>query len=146
MEIVDIDSKEIIKDCADLYVCVFNSEPWNDRWNMETAFERLTDFFDTPRFFGAAVWDNGKLIAAIIGNSERYFSGDYYNLKEMFVSPEYQRAGVGKKLLKYVKKRLAENKIDSIILFTSNEFYTVGFYKKNGFIVLGNMRMLRCGL
>lgn len=146
MEIVDIVSKVVIKECADLYVRVFNSEPWNDRWNAEAAFERLTDFFDTPRFFGVAVWDNGKPIAAIIGNLERYYSGDYYNLKEMFVSPEYQRAGVGKKLLKHVKRKLAENRIESIILFTSNEFYTVEFYKKSGFIILDNMRMLRCGL
>ncbi len=32
-----------MEQCIELYINVFNSEPWNETWTYQTAKERLTD-------------------------------------------------------------------------------------------------------
>ncbi|MEW5323804.1 hypothetical protein V2J23_17295 [Geobacillus thermoleovorans] len=41
-----------LEQCIELYIKVFNSEPWNESWTYETAKERLTDLLHTPKFTG----------------------------------------------------------------------------------------------
>ncbi|MED3985791.1 hypothetical protein P4646_17275 [Peribacillus simplex] len=45
-------TSENLELCIELYMNVFNSEPWNERWTYETAKERLSDLLHTPKFLG----------------------------------------------------------------------------------------------
>ena len=64
-----------MEQCIELYINVFNSEPWNENWTYEVARERLTDLLHTPRFLGFLLYDNGNLIGFIAGNSKKTYKG-----------------------------------------------------------------------
>lgn len=63
-----------IEQCIELYINVFNSETWNETWTYLTATERLTDLLHTPKFLGFLLYNNGKLIGFIVGNSKKTYS------------------------------------------------------------------------
>jgi len=128
--------------CADLYVRVFNAEPWNDQWTLDTANNRLRDIFMTPNFVGISCIENGVLLGAAFGNCEHWYQGMHYNLREMFVAPEMQGKGIGSKLLKSMQEQIKDNNVNSIILFTSKGNETYAFYEKNGFTLLEGMAMM----
>ncbi len=142
MEIKEIKNIDTMRQSSTLYVDVFNNYPWNDNWNLEVAGNRLSDFFLTPRFIGFCAYENEQIIGCVIGNIEKYYNGDYFYLKEMFVSGSFQRKGIGKMLLDRLKERLKELKIASIILFTSNKYFPIYFYKEKGFKTLDYMNMM----
>ncbi len=142
-KIHEIKNKDQLNICASLYKDVFNSEPWNDNWTEAAALDRLNDFFDTPGFIGLCAFENEKLTGCIIGNIEKYFEGNYFYLKEMFVSRNCQRRGIGKELITELEAKLNDRGIKNIILFTSNNMFPAEFYAKNGFTVLGNMCMMK---
>ena len=137
-----ITSRQILQACASILVDAYNSEPWNDEWTPETAFRKLDCFYKSPDFIGLLAYQDGKLIGACVGNIEPYYTGDYFYLKEMFVSPEAQKLGVGKKLMESLKIQLAELGIKQVILFTSNEFFPFNFYEKAAFKVMEGMVMM----
>lgn len=39
-----------VKDIAEMYVETFNSEPWNDRWTINTASKRLHQMINVEDF------------------------------------------------------------------------------------------------
>jgi aminoglycoside 6'-N-acetyltransferase I len=131
-----------LKGCSELYVKVFNVEPWNDRWTLESAYNRLYDIMISPNFIGIAYEKEGEIKAAIFGNCEHWYEGMHYNLKEMFVTPELQGSGVGTRMLKALEERLAKLGVINIVLFTSRETETSYFYHKNSFNELEDMRMM----
>lgn len=48
-------SDEKLEQITELYVKVFNHEPWNETWNGEVAKERLKDLINTPNFLGLSI-------------------------------------------------------------------------------------------
>ncbi len=143
MEIREITTKEKIISCSELYVEVFNSHPWDEKWTIDTAKIRLLDVLGTPGFIGYCMLDQSVIAGCVIGNIEQLFDGRYFNLRDLFVSKRYQRKNVGQRLLSELKVKLKELKVNSIILFTSKEYYPYSFYLKNGFIALEKMRMMK---
>jgi aminoglycoside 6'-N-acetyltransferase I len=139
--IIKIKNEHILK-CSDLYIKVFNAEPWNDKWTLGTAHKRLNDIYISPNFEGVLCVEYGKVIGAIFGNYEQYYDGVHYNLREMFISKELQGKGLGSKLLKELEKRLRGLGVTTIILFTSKENKTSSFYLKNNFSEWDSMAIM----
>lgn len=110
----------------------YNCAPWNDNWTKEKAIDLLTCYFHTPKFVGWIAKEGKATIGSGIGNIEPYYSGDIFYLKEMVVSVQSQKAGVGKLLIANMKKDLEMMGITTIMLFTSKEIGD--FYQKSGFI------------
>ena len=131
-----------LKSCTELYIKVFNAEPWKDEWTTESAYNRLTDILTSPNFIGVYYEEDKEIKAAIFGNCEHWFEGMHYNLKEMFVSAELQGSGIGSKLLKHLEERLRKLGVVEIFLFTSKGNKTSYFYEKNGFSELEDMTMM----
>lgn len=134
--------KKYLKECSRMYVETFNSEPWNDNWNEVTSYKRLKDIYDTPGFLGLAIFDQGQLKGAVLGNIEQWYEGYMYNLKEMFVKQGNKRNGIGSYLIVELEKMAKELGVNSITLFTSRGDLTEKFYIKNGFITEEDMIMM----
>ncbi|MEO6305353.1 MAG: GNAT family N-acetyltransferase [Bacteroidia bacterium] len=145
MKIIKIDSSQQLVKCAELLVNAYNSEPWNDKWTNEKALEKLMCFYNSPKFHGWMAFNGNELLGCCIGNIEPYFSGDYFYLKEMFVSFGSQHKGVGRQLMAHLKRELDKMDISTIILFTSKEFFPFEFYEKTGFNEMDGMRMMHFG-
>lgn len=139
--IIDIKEEHLMK-CAELYVRVFNAEPWNDKWSTETAYKRLLDIYNSPGFAGIICLEDDDVKGAVFGNCEQWYEGLHFNLKEMFVSNELQGKGIGSELLKFLEEELIKRQIGAIFLFTSKGNLTSQFYIKNCFKELDSMAMM----
>jgi aminoglycoside 6'-N-acetyltransferase I len=141
INIISIKSEHISK-CYELYIKVFNVEPWNDNWTTETAYKRLNDIYIAPNFEGVLYEENGQVKGAILGNFEQFYDGIHYNLREMFIDNELQGKGIGSKLLYELEVRLRKIGVTTIILFTSKGNKTSNFYLKNNFSEWNSMAMM----
>lgn len=90
-------------------------------------------------------FDGDQLLGCCVGNIEPYYTGDYFYLKEMFVSVRSQRMGVGLQLFEAIKTKLESIGISQVILFTSNEGFAFDFWQKVGFQEMEGMRMMHFG-
>ncbi|MDR3594479.1 GNAT family N-acetyltransferase [Clostridium sp.] len=139
--IISIKNEHILK-CLELFIKVFNSEPWNDKWTLETAGKRLNDIFIAPNFEGVLYMEDGEIKGAIFGNYEQYYDGIHYNLKELFVSNQLQGKGIGRRLIKELEVRLKAVGVTTIVLFTSKGNGTNNFYLKNNFLEWTTMAIM----
>ena len=119
-----------LQKCSDLYVRVFNGEPWNEKWTNDTAHARLLEFVENKRFLGYTLWESDELIGAIFCHVKTFYSGNEIFIEEMWISPDYQRKGCGKLLMDGVEKYAKENGITSIALLTGKDKPAFNFYKK----------------
>ena len=63
-----------VAEYAELFVSVFNAEPWNDSWTIETAQIRIENMMRTPTFIGKALYVDNALIGIIWGQKEQYYN------------------------------------------------------------------------
>ena len=145
IRILRIESDNQLAACAQVLTEAYNAEPWNDAWTPEKALEKLTCFYQSPKFLGWMAFEGEQLLGATVGNIEPYFSGDYFYLKEMLISPKAQRKGVGSALFGAVKSHLDSAGIGMMILFTSNQGFPFDFWQNTGFREMEGMRMMFFG-
>ena len=68
--------KEDIDECTDLFLRVFNREPWNDEWeSFDSAKEYLAEFIQNPSFQGFIASENGGIIGVCFGHQRSYWQG-----------------------------------------------------------------------
>lgn len=139
--IFSIEDKDL-KECAKLYVSVFNAEPWNDKWTIETAYNRLHDIYVSPKFVGIKYIEENVIKGVAFGNCEQWYEGLHFNLREMYVMNELQGKGIGSRILKELEERVKEFGVNTLILFTEKDCNTDKFYRKNGFSGLDFMSMM----
>ena len=128
--------------CAEILVEAYNAEPWKDHWTKDIALDKLTTYYNTPKFIGWTASSKGQIIGCCVGNIEPYFTGDYYYLKDMFVMPTSQKQGIGAKFMTTIKQHLDSIDVKMIILFTGQQHFPFTFYLKSGFTEMDGMRMM----
>jgi len=131
-EIVPI-TVDNIEQCIKLYISVFNSEPWNETWTIQSAKERLTDLLQTPKFLGFLLYESGDLIGFIAGNSKKSYAGLTFYLAELCINNRIQGEGYGTILLLSLEDELKKRDIQSLYLLTANGGAAEAFYLKNGY-------------
>lgn len=140
-------AKADIRACTDMFINVFNREPWNDRWTLALAVEYFQDVMNTPGFEGFVIEaEDSKIVGFVIGARKKWWSGDIYYLYEMCVDEAYQEKGIGTKLMDAAKIRLMEKGYTAIVLLTERTFPSASFYKKQGFIETSEIRFYFCSL
>ncbi len=131
---------------AELFVKVFNEEPWFDHWTIETATKRLEEMMSNPCTKGLACYINNELVGVILGRKEQYYDGVHFQIQEFYISNSTQGMGIGTALLERFKEELIKEGITQIYLMTLKGERTEGFYNKKGFetdkmSVLMNMKL-----
>ena len=122
-----------------MYVKTFNSEPWNDRWTIETATKRLTQMMDASAAYGIIAYEGEMICGMILGSEEQYYNGPMFNIKEFCVRNDIRKSGFGTKIFKEFEYRLKEKGISSITLNTVAGHKTEGFYNKMGMTTFSDM-------
>ena len=127
--------REIIKTdvsaLAKIYAETFNSDPWYDKWTQSTAEKRLSQMIGNDGFYGLLSYDESGITAMIMGESEQYFDGVIFNVKEFCTKNELRGKGIGTALLAEFERRLKSMGIREAVLMTNLE--DEDFYKKRGF-------------
>lgn len=134
--------KESINEYAKLFVNVFNNEPWNDKWTVETASVRIDGIVRTNNFIGCALYDDTRLVGFICGQKEQFYDGMHFQVQEFCVDTAEQGKGYGTMLLNSLQFILKEDKVSNIYLITSKGPGTEGFYRKKGFSISDNMVLM----
>jgi len=137
---------DAIDQCIELYISVFNSEPWNETWTYPAAKERLTDLLNTPKFLGFLLYKKDNLIGFIAGNSKKSYAGLTFYLAELCINNRIQGKGFGTKLLLSLEEELQRRDIQSLYLLTANGGAAETFYLKNGYETNGNRLVMRKSL
>ena len=135
-------SKDNIRELSQLYVKSFNAPPWNDKWSEEDAAIRLSQMIDKIGFYGITYYENDKLIGMILGHSEHYYDGTYFEIKEFCVDSNRSGKGIGSLILNTFLENLKIMGIRKVFLLTCRTLKTEGFYKKNGFKSVEEMVMM----
>jgi ribosomal protein S18 acetylase RimI-like enzyme len=120
--------------CSRLYVATFRDPPWNETWNEEDAFERLSDFLACPKSIAIKAECDGVLCGFLLGESQQWNGASFYYLKEICVANNAQRKGIGKNLMQKLEEILREKGISRIYLLTQREGIPSRFYSSLGFI------------
>lgn len=131
MTINELTEKDI-RACAQVFVEIFNDEPWNDQWTFERALTYITEFFQTPNFQGYLAMDGDDIIGFIYGVKRSWWSGDEFFIHEMGVKPAYHGQEIGYTLLDHLSKEL-DDKVAYLSLLTDRGMPAEAFYQKNGF-------------
>lgn len=133
---------EKITDYTNLYISVFNSEPWNDLWTYENASIRIENMMNTNTFVGKALYCNDDLKGVIWGQKEQYYNGIHFQIQEFCVKTNEQKLGYGNALLNALKDELALIDVTNIYLITSKGEKTEGYYQRRGFITSDHMILM----
>ena len=139
-------TEDYLNQCIELYIDVFNREPWNETWAYLSAKERLTDLIHTPKFLGFLLFENDHLIGLIGGNSKESYTGQTFYLAELCINNETQGKGYGSKLLLYLENELKKRDIQSLYLLTANGGLTEAFYLKNDYVINENRVVIKKNL
>lgn len=122
-----------VEACAILFAQVFSSEqPWNEKWNEVFALERLSHFYQSKGFIGVLA-EQEEVIGFALGNTEPFYFGSIFYLREMCTQTNLQNQGIGKKVLEALEKELLSEQVQRIYLTTERSIPAVNFYQKNGF-------------
>lgn len=133
---------EDMAQCFNLFVDVFNGEPWNDKWTKERAEQYLMDYVNAPGFKGVVAKHESRMHGFLFGISKRWWSGDEFFVNEMCVKTDAQRRGIGTALLQYLESDLKESGIESVTLLTNRDIPAEHFYMKNGFSAIDRLVFL----
>ncbi|RSL30550.1 GNAT family N-acetyltransferase [Salibacterium salarium] len=139
-------SKDDLKSCTNLYIKVFNSEPWIENWSYEVAQERLEDLFHTPKFLGYTLYSDNHLVGFIAGNQKKTPRGAVFYIAEFCIDSEIQGKGYGSKLLESLEDELINRNVSSVYLLTSNEGLAERFYMKKKYSVNENRIVMKKNL
>lgn len=141
MDFIEIDQQDI-PGLTSMYIKTFNSSPWNDEWTVDTASKRLHQLINCEGFYGLKAFEDNILCGMILGSEEQFYNGIMFNIKEFCVENDRREKGIGTQILAEFEKRLRDKGVNEIILFTSREDGTEGFYKKRGFHSIETMVMM----
>ena len=119
--------------CSELYVSTFRESPWYEDWNIEDAFERLSDFHANPKSVSIKAMRDGVICGFIFGKTQQWNGAMYYDLEEMCVSSYFRRQGVGTSLFGKLEDALTEIGVSRIYLVTQRESVPSSFYSALGF-------------
>jgi aminoglycoside 6'-N-acetyltransferase I len=131
-----------INEISKMYADTFNSPPWNDEWSIETASKRLKQMINCEDFYGIIAYEDDVLCGMILGSEEQFYDGIMFNIKEFCVKNELRNKGIGTKILTEFEKRLKDKGVTEIILFTSRDDGTEGFYLRRGLKAYNGMVMM----
>lgn len=119
--------------CVELFMDVFNKEPWNDQWTYDRAKLYLMNYVDTPGFIGVVSAHEAAISGFIFGVSKYWWKGNEFFIHEMCVRTEHHRSGTGTNMLQFLEQLLIQEGIQDMALLTNRDIPAEKFYMKNGF-------------
>jgi len=127
--------KSDFKECANILYEEFNKQ--NEKFSKKTAFLRIKETYRTK--FALCAKENKKILGLILVTDYFYDNGKCLWIEELAVKEEYQKKGIGTRLIKSLLKIAKKNKIKTINLNSKNfnlKFYEKFGFKENGYIMV----------
>ena len=142
LSFADLEDDDLLP-CAELFVESFKQPPWNETWDVEDAFDRLSDFLHCPKCVAFKVGYQNDIVGFLLGNEEVWCEDNYFYLKEVCVAHSFQRQGVGRALLQHLEDTLREKNISRLYLMTQSNSIPERFYTSLGYAVNHDFVVMR---
>lgn len=127
---------------ATMYAEAFNTPPWNDHWTIETAKQRFIHAMTSQGFLGLVAIESNTVCGVIMGNSEIYYNGLQFNIKEFCMSISKKGSDAASDLLLEFETYLKKMNIREIHLLASKSDETEAFYHDHEYKSWSNMIMM----
>ncbi len=123
-----------LKELAKIYNATYSNFDVGERWTEETAYKMLKYWFDRQPDLCFLAKCEGKIVGAFVVGVKPWWDGNHLVDGEIFVSPDCQKKGVGKELLRFVSE-YAKKKYDVVQFdsYTVRDKYPLKWYKSIGF-------------
>ena len=134
---MDLELRELIMDdipkVADVYVKAYAEGDWNEKWACKDAAQRVYEIISSPHCKGGICVLNQEIIGCILFEILTWHTGKQLEIKEIFVTPSFQRKGIGKKLLEYAEIIGKGVGVSELFLWTNKSEALTNFYSKLGY-------------
>lgn len=132
MRICQLDETHISQ-VVELFIEVFEQEPWNEIWQAQWVEDRCRCILDSKYSMGFVVEQDDKVVGAVFGRGVPFKGQLDFEIAEFFVSPAKQRAGIGAALLHHLNESLIAGGYGSSVLLTAVDSVASKFYKQHGY-------------
>ena len=126
-------TEDDLVECSHLFVNTFKNEPWNEDWDIDDAFNRLSNFLSSPYSMGLKVVRQDKIQGFLVGEIEQWRWYQSFYLKEMCVLKNLQRSGFGRELMRVLQIELRKKGISRIYFITQRKTVPEKFYNSLDF-------------
>ncbi|MFD2147091.1 GNAT family N-acetyltransferase [Mucilaginibacter antarcticus] len=133
MEIRPLEANNI-KACAEIFIQTYNQAPWNYAWTPDDSVKYLKEYASSPQFKGFAIYEGSEIAGALLAHTKTWWNSTQLFIDELFVSPQFQKRGCGKQLMKYAEEYAEDNNLQTITLMTNKFMPAMNFYLDNDFI------------
>ncbi len=138
MELKKLNENDIVE-ISELFLEVFSSEPWNDKWeSFDAVLIYIQQLIQSKNSLALGFFKDDKIIGIALGYRFDWFSGNEFFIKELCVSNKMQGQGIGSEFMFKIEEYLKEKDIKSIWLATDKSKKAFEYYKKNGFSEIEN--------
>lgn len=127
---------EDIKDLAPIYKELYDDVDIGEFWSIENAEKLLSYWYNKQQDLFFVDEENGKAIGAVMSGVKPWFDGNRLIDTEIFVSKEYQKNNIAKKLYKIhleEAKRIYNANVIEFHTYGNEEEFPQNWYKKIGF-------------
>ena len=124
---------EDIQAYAKLYVNAYQTEPWNEEYEISEVEKYISSYLNSDTKVCFALQDGDVIKGVALGFVVPSISGSYLRLEDICIDSIEQRKGYGSAFMELLSIEAAKLGCDSIILGTQKDFPSHHFYLKNGF-------------
>lgn len=127
---------EDIKDLAPIYKELYDDVDIGEFWSIENAEKLLSYWYNKQQDLFFVDEENGKAIGAVMSGVKPWFDGNRLIDTEIFVSKEYQKNNIARKLYKIhleEAKRIYNANVIEFHTYGNEEEFPQNWYKKIGF-------------
>lgn len=129
---------------ARVYADSYNSVHIGETWDAKSALALMNYFYkEQPDLFFAAFVDE-KIAGATVAMVKPWWDGNHLIDGEIFVDPQFQKKGLGEKLLRVLFEK-AQEKYQAVSWDTYTHIiheHPLSWYKKLGFEQISNWTMI----
>ncbi len=127
--------KEDIIGCVQMLIAAYNGAPWGNHWTEETGSRYLSEFTASRDFVGWVALEDGKPVGVLLSHRQTWWTQDELYVDELFVHPDFQGKGNGKRLLQTAEDHCIKNGLAGVTLLTNRHMPALAFYQQNGYTV-----------
>lgn len=127
--------KEDLQLLSEIYTISYNSLNIGEKWTQSSAYKLIKYLFeDQPDLFFVAI-ENEKVVGGIVATVRPWWDGNHLIEGEIFIHPDFQKKGIGVKLIKQLFTTAKEkHSVVSWDTFTHRVYKNpLAWYKELGF-------------
>jgi len=133
--------KKDLRKIGKLMKTEFSKSPFNERDSIKDVLKSLKFYFKIGEIFVAM--SENKIIGVVVFKIEQYWEGKVILIEDLAVDEKFQKAGVGKELMKFVENYAKKKRAKFVLFDTNKKSKAVKFYRKLGYKPDKNILFMR---